>query len=244
MIADFIIGLGYYLKAFDKLFSQSYRKYIWYSGLISLISLTFLVLLIIGLRPFFTNLLNQLPWIGTYVNNNFSSWMISLVLFIGTLSIFKYVVLVVTAPLMSHLSEKVECDHFDYDIGATHSTAHIINGFTRGLRLSFRNLFRELVWTLLLLVISLIPVFTILSAPAAYLIQAFYAGFGNYDYSLERRYTYRETISYVKSNRAKVTANGAIFLLLLYIPILGVFIAPPLATIAATMHMLTKRASA
>ena len=71
-----------------------------------------------------------------------------------------------------------------------------------------------------------------------FLIQGFYAGFGNYDLWAERHFTYKGTIEFMSGNKIRVATNGSVFILLLAIPIVGAIIAPPLATAASTMHAL------
>ena len=86
--------------------------------------------------------------------------------------------------------------------------------------------------------VSFFPVLGWVGSPFLFLIQGFYAGFGNYDLWAERHFTYRGTIDFVRDNKIRVSSNGMVFLLILAIPLLGAIIAPPLATAASTMHAL------
>ncbi len=71
--------------------------------------------------------------------------------------------------------------------------------------------------------------------------QAYFAGFGNIDFWAERHYDYRNTVKYMSDNKGVCIGNGLPYLFLLAIPVLGVFIAPPLATIAGTLHAHSKK---
>ena len=66
------------------------------------------------------------------------------------------------------------------------------------------------------------------------LLQAYYAGFGNMDFFLERHYGVKGSASFVRRYNGAAFANGVIFLLILLIPVIGLVLAPFMATIAAT----------
>jgi CysZ protein len=55
------------------------------------------------------------------------------------------------------------------------------------------------------------------------------------DYTLERFYTVRQSVDFSQRHRGMAIGNGAVFLGLLAVPILGLFLAPALATAAATI---------
>ena len=74
-----------------------------------------------------------------------------------------------------------------------------------------------------------------------FLVQSYYAGFGNFDYYLERRATVKESVRYIRQKRGLVIGNGAGFMLLLLIPVLGLFLAPVMSTIAATKSAIAAR---
>ena len=68
------------------------------------------------------------------------------------------------------------------------------------------------------------------------MIQAYYAGFGNADFTLERRrYKVNDSVRFMRQNRALALGNGAGFLLLLLIPVVGLVLAPGLGAVAATI---------
>jgi CysZ protein len=148
--------------------------------------------------------------------------------------LYKYIVLILTAPLMSRLSEDLERHYSDSIV----ERGNFIKDLLRSLRITVRNVFRELFLSILIFIVSLFPILGWISSPFLFLIQGFYAGFGNYDLWAERHFTYRGTIDFVRDNKVRVSSNGMVFLLMLAIPLLGAIIAPPLATAASTMHAL------
>jgi CysZ protein len=71
-----------------------------------------------------------------------------------------------------------------------------------------------------------------------FLVQAYYAGFGNMDYTLERHYGYKESVQFVKSHKGVAIGNGIIFTMMLFIPFIGVLLVLPLSVTAATSQTI------
>lgn len=155
----------------------------------------------------------------------------------------KYVVLVLVAPFMGTLSEKVEARITGQEPPDA-SFLQIIKDIGRGLAIAVRNIVREIFYTLLITIAGLfIPVVgQVLSTLLILLIQSYYLGFGNADFTLERkRFSVRDTVNFVSSYRWLVMGNGAGFLLLLLIPGLGLLLAPGIGTVAATLNIMEVR---
>ena len=89
------------------------------------------------------------------------------------------------------------------------------------------------------LLLGLIPLVGFLSPVFLFTTQAFYAGFGNLDYTLERHFSVVESSRFVRKYRFLAIGNGAVFMLLLMTGI-GFLIAPPLATVAATFESVER----
>jgi len=153
------------------------------------------------------------------------------------LLIYKHIVLIICGPIIGKLSEAIEKNEGNNltttdQLGTAYSTY-------RGIRIVLRNLLRELVITGLLLLLTFTPL-AFVSVPLIFIVQAYYAGFGNLDIYLGRHIKFKETITYVKANRLFTTTNGTVFLLLLLIPILGAFLAPAWSAAAATLSLMDK----
>jgi len=71
----------------------------------------------------------------------------------------------------------------------------------RGIRINVRNLLLELLITLPVLLLNLIPVIgSIIATVILFLTQSYYAGFGNMDYTLERHFGYGDSVYVVFIN--------------------------------------------
>ncbi len=164
-----------------------------------------------------------------------SQWLGYLLMAIMALFLFRYIIIIFLAPVLSPLSLKVEKYLRDGQIDNTWSMGQLFREFQRSLRINIRNLLRELMFTILLFLLHFIPVIGWFSSIFIFLVQAYYSGFGNMDFTLERHLGYKQSISFVRANRSLAIGNGTIFILMLMIPLLGLLLAPPLAVVAATM---------
>ncbi|CAL2075773.1 EI24 domain-containing protein [Tenacibaculum sp. 190524A05c] len=152
--------------------------------------------------------------------------------------LYKHIVLALSSPFMSPVSLKIE-QHF-YGNQHEHKKNTFSQALARGIRLSLRNLGRELGLTLVILVLGLIPLIGLFSSVLLFLTQAYYAGFGNMDYTLERHYSYKDSITFVRRNRGTAIGNGIIFMLFLLIPVIGVVLVLPFSVTAATTETMKK----
>lgn len=162
------------------------------------------------------------------------------IILIGVI-LFKYIILALSAPFMSPVSEKIEA-HF-YDPQVEYRNTNFSQQLWRGIRINVRNLFMELFITILILLFSLIPVIGWITSVLLIFTQAYYAGFGNMDYTLERHYDYQHSVAFVRKNRGTAIGNGLVFILLLLIPVIGVLLVLPLTVTAAsvsTVKLLNK----
>ncbi|MEQ3657137.1 MAG: EI24 domain-containing protein [Dokdonia sp.] len=150
------------------------------------------------------------------------------------LILYKHIIMALSAPFMSPVSEKIEAylHHGQHN----HRDTSFMEQLWRGIRINLRNLGLELLLTLPILLIGLIPVIGIISTLLLFLVQAYYAGFGNMDYTLERHFKYGESIAFVKSKRGYAIGNGIVFMLFLLIPVIGIILVLPISVTAATVQ--------
>ena len=155
------------------------------------------------------------------------------------LLIYKHAILMLSAPFMSPLSEKVENHLKGNPHSIKFSIPQMISDLIRGAKIALRNIIRELFYMALILVLGLLPFFSPISAILLILVQAFYAGFGNIDYTLERHFNLRESVQFVRANRGLALGNGLVFVGLLALGI-GFLIAPPLGAVAGTIESVKR----
>jgi len=155
-----------------------------------------------------------------------------LIIAIG-LVLYKHIIMAFSAPFMSPVSEKIE-RHLLGD-KHPHRNTSFQQQLWRGIRINFRNLFMELWLTILILIVSFIPIIGWITSLLLFVIQAYYAGFGNMDYTLERHYKYQDSLNFVRKHRGAAIGNGMVFMLFLLIPVIGVILVLPLSVTAATV---------
>ena len=163
-------------------------------------------------------------------------------LFIGAMGfiIFKHLVLALSSPFMSPLSEKVERALSGREgPGTPFSIAQFTKDLIRGITIAIRNIIRELFFTFLLFLLGLFPPLTPFTTVAIFLIQAYYAGFGNMDFLLERHFNVRQSVRFVRKNAGIAIGNGAVFLAL-FLTVVGFVVVLPLGTVAATRVTMDK----
>jgi len=226
------------LRAYSESFSLISKLNLWKYFLVPM-GISLLVALLIGFSAWgwSDNLGSYISkiWVWEWGSETFlaiSNFIGGLTIVILGLIVYRHVVMALCAPFMGPVSEKIESHltHKEVQVGMNRFIPLLI----RGIKVNGRNLFFELFFTIPVLLLSLIPVIGFLSAPILFLLQAYYAGFGNMDYTLERHFTFKESIQFVRSRSGIAMGNGTVFLLLLLIPILGVLLVLPLSVTAAT----------
>jgi len=152
------------------------------------------------------------------------------------LILYKHIIMALSAPFMSPVSEKIEAHLLD--TGHTHRNTSFSAQLWRGVRINVRNLLLELLLTIPILLIGFIPVVGILSSVLLFLVQSYYAGFGNMDYTLERHFEYGDSVKFVRANQGVAIGNGMVFMGMLLIPIIGIILVLPLSVTAATTQTI------
>ncbi|MEM7512574.1 MAG: EI24 domain-containing protein [Bacteroidota bacterium] len=245
MIGAILDGIKSYQYAIGMITRYRLWKYVIVSSLLSFAVIAFLVA---GPTWAFMNsgleerILDAYPFeFGKHV----VEWLVEnlltiLMIFIMFFFLGKYIVMIVLSPFMSILSEKVESAIKGTPVK---SDGNFITDLIRGLRIALRNIIRELLLTLVVIVLfNLLPVIgTIASTVVIFLIQSYYAGFGNMDYTLERKqFNVRESVKFVRRNWSLAIGNGMFFLLLFVVPVIGWVLAPVYGTISAALLVLTQ----
>lgn len=154
-----------------------------------------------------------------------------LVIAIG-LILYKHIIMALSAPFMSPVSEKIEAHLLGQQV--QHRETSFMAQLWRGVRINLRNLMMELFLTIPILILGFIPVIGFLSTFLLFAVQSFYAGFGNMDYTLERHFEVDKSVRFVKNYSGVALGNGMIFMAMLLIPVIGIIFVLPLSVTAAS----------
>ncbi len=229
------------LKAYADGFSLIGKLKLWQFFMVPMV-ISFLIAGLVGLAAYglsdnLANLIDRL-WIWDWGKETFhtvAEWTSGFAILLLGFILYKHLVMALSAPFMSPVSERIE-EHF-----YPHARNHMKHRDTtnmeqlwRGIRINVRNILFEFAIMIPLLLLSLIPVVGIFFTVLAFIVQAYYAGFGNIDYTLERHFTYDDSIEFVKRNRGISIGIGIVFMAMLFIPVLGVILVLPFSVTAAT----------
>jgi CysZ protein len=154
--------------------------------------------------------------------------------------LFKHIVMALSAPFMAPISEKIEVYMTGAVFDHTDSLPEYIRTLLRGIHINVRNLLMELLLTIPLLILGFIPGINIVSGVLIFYVQAYYSGYGNMDYTLERHLNFEHTKTFVKRNKGIAVGNGLLFTLCLFVPIIGMMLTLPISTAASTIQTIKR----
>ncbi len=241
MITDFLSAMRSYGSAIPDIRRYGLVKYLIISGLISLAIGLIIFFLILGFHDDISEII--LGWIPFLEDSKTFESMIDIlvivILVLIALISYRYLYIIFCAPVLSLMSEELEIKKYSGEIPRLGLLENISLIF-RGLRIAIRLIFKELLYSILILLAGFIPAVGLISSPLLLLVQSYYAGFGNMDFCLERRFSVGESVQFVKRHRGLAVGNGLVFIFLLSIPVLGFLIAPALSTVASTNDILKK----
>ncbi len=235
MISNLIDGLKAYLEAYRVISRLKLWRFFMIPMLISVLVFLSVVLVSISFSEVIGLYISSFwSWdFGKETINTVSTILGGIILISIGLILFKHLVMILSAPFMGPISKKIEDDF----IGVT-SQVQVSSPLTlvfRSLKISSRNLFRELLFSIPILLLGLIPFIGFFSLIFLFLMQAYFAGFGNMDYTLERHFSYQKSIQFVKENKGIAIGNGLVFMLFLLIPFVGIIFIIPFSVTSATI---------
>ena len=227
------------IKAYAGTFKLISKLGLWkYFGVPMLISFLVASAIILAAYSFADNFAFYISKLWAWERGKETFFLISeilsavLILILGFI-LYKHIVMALSAPFMSPVSEKIESHLLGVE-RHQHRDTSFSEQLWRGIRINVRNLMMELLLTIPILLIGFIPIIGIVSTILMFLVQAYYAGFGNMDYTLERHFKYDESIKFVKQHRGLAIGNGIVFMLFLLIPVVGIILVLPLSVTAAS----------
>ncbi|WP_066629556.1 EI24 domain-containing protein [Labilibacter marinus] len=239
----FSLGIKSYSKAFKFLRKNRLTWYFLFPLLLNIILFALGYSSTIALSTqwyvYVTDWMNVDSW--EFWGSGFLSSVIEIVMYVVVRLLFfllfayigGYIVLILMSPVFAFLSEKVESiltgNEYPFNL------KQLLKDIWRGVRLALRNLGIELFLTVILFMLSFIPVIGFFTSIALFFISAYFYGFSFIDYSLERKkMDIKESIAFVKTNKGLSIGNGTIFSLVLLIPFVGVLISSFVSIISVT----------
>lgn len=236
MLKNILKGIKAYAGTFALISKLKLWKYFLVPVLISVLTAAIIVLLAIWLSGSIGGFIAQI-WIWDWGKEAFttvSNFIGATVIVVIGLLLYKHIVMALSAPFMSPVSEKIEA-HLTGVPAHSHTNTTFSEQLWRGIRINVRNLAKEILFTIPILLLGFIPAIGVVSTVLLFLMQAYYAGFGNMDYTLERHFNYKESVAFVKKNRGLAIGNGIVFMLFLFVPLVGIILVLPLSVTAATL---------
>jgi CysZ protein len=223
MINNILKGIQGYTGALALISKLKLWKYFFIPIIISIITASLIALSAYGLSDNIGNFIAKIwPWdFGKDTFTWISTFIGVIVVVVIGLVLYKHIIMALSAPFMSPVSEKIEAHLCGIELH-NHRQTSFRQQLWRGIRINFRNLGKELLITVPLLLLKFIPVVNIFSIILLIMVQAYYAGFGNI-----------------------AIGNGLVFILFLIIPIVGVILVLPMSVTAAsitTVELLKKDA--
>ncbi len=236
MIQNILKGLQVYTGAYALISKLKLWKYF---VIPMLISFAVFILIFVSAYGLSDNLGEWIAniWVwetGKAIFTTISTFISGIVIFVIGLILYKHIIMALSSPFMSPVSEKIEAYYTGRPV-KNRINSSFTKQLLRGIKISLRNLSQELLFTLPILLLKFIPVINIFSTALLFIVQAYYAGFGNMDYTLERHFTYKESVAFIRKNRGLAIGNGIGFLLLLFIPVVGVILVLPLSVTSASV---------
>ena len=244
MLKEIVIAIQAYRKA--HLFIGKHRLWKW----ILIPGLVYMILFTIGLYIFWisadTAVSELFSGLDNWLHKQHSPAMSFAAIMVGIMariimmffyfSLFKYLFLILGSPVFSYLSEKTESIIEGKEFVFNRSV--FIHDMGRGIKLALRNCGWQTVYTIFILILSLIPLIGSIAPVISGLVECYFYGFSMLDYSCERHeLSPSASINFIGQRRGLAIGNGLVFYLMHFVPFVGWVLAPSYALIAATISL-------
>jgi CysZ protein len=245
LLKEIVIAIQAYRKAHIFIGKHNLWKWILIPGLV------YMILFSIGLYFFWisadtaVSYLSQFSGVDHWLHHQNAAWrfilimvgiMARLIMMFFYFSLFKYLFLILGSPVFSYLSEKTESIMEGREF--TFSREVLLHDIRRGIRLALRNCGWQTVYTIFILLLSLIPLVGSIAPVISGLVECYYYGFSMLDYSCERHnLSPSASINFISQRRGLAIGNGLVFYLMHFVPFVGWVLAPSYALVAATISL-------
>ncbi|MES2800750.1 MAG: EI24 domain-containing protein [Bacteroidota bacterium] len=243
----FLASLKIYFEAHHFIRGNTFGKYLIFSGIFFLIFFTISIKLVInGLNSFEPFIIeNFTDTILRFVNVSEEQikegiqtffWLLEYAINSNKDSIFAFVFMILGTPFFSFISSKTE----EIVSGVRYQFRWRIffKEIKRGFSISIRNSFKQFGLILIITLLSFIPYFNIITPFLTFMVNAYFYGILMTDYSLERRgINVKESQIFYNKHKSQMLGIGLGFMFLLLVPVIGWFIAPTYALVAAYFNL-------
>lgn len=246
MLQEIIIAVQSYFKAHQFIHKHKLGKWIIIPGII------YTILFLVSMYFFFKTANSFNEWLS--LKTGLKTWLdktdsgllgflftiTALTLLIVQLmlyfSLFKYVWLILGSPVFAYLSEKTDSilEYKEYSF----SFRQLLKSMMRGVKIAMRNALWQTVYSISLLLLSLIPVAGLVTPLIALMVECYFYGFSMLDYNCEqRKMNSSDSIYFIGNHKGLAIGNGLVFYFIHLLAFIGWVLAPAYAVIAATMSM-------
>ena len=236
MLKEIKFAFNNYFSAFKFIDQNKLKKFYFIPGIINII----LMISFYFFSRFIGSTLVELS--SNLLGGNLNSFIQFILEFIIYLTIFaiyyliyKTLILIILSPFLSYISERTESiitgKEFNFNLKEN------LYFIKRGIVVTLKSFLREFVMTCIILLLFFIPLVNTIIPVLLFIVQSYYIGFSFIDYTLERHDFERGTII-IRKNYLFFLINGGLFTILLFIPLVGIFIAPLVTVVATTTGTL------
>lgn len=246
MLRDFIISIQAYFKAHELIKRHKLWKWIVVPGIVYAFLFAFSMYffsksansviewltLETGLEKWL-NTLDQ-SWIGfLFTIGGIIIWILMMLLYF---SLFKYIWLILGAPIFSFLSQRTIS--ILENTPMPHTPQDYVEQITDGIKKAIRNTLWQTIYIIAILFISLLPLLGWVTPLLAGFVECYFYGFSMLNYSFEKYNSSNfNSSTFINRHRGLAIGNGMVFYMMHGIIFIGWIFAPFYAVIAATITM-------
>ena len=246
MLEEIIIAVKSYLTAHHFIVKHKLWKWIVIPGIVYAIlfgaGMYFFVHSAVVVIDYFFSKTGLKSWLEKEPDNGIryifilGQLILHIILMLVYFSWFKYLFLIVGSPVFAWLSEKTEA--------MIHGTEHQFNGrkylrtIARGIQIAVRNSLWQTVYSISIVLLSLLPLIGWATPVLAIFVECYYFGFSMLDYTSERKgLSSAQSIDRIGNHKGLAIGNGMVFFLMHSVLVVGWVLAPGYAVIAATLSL-------
>ena len=252
MLKDFIIAIQAYFKAHELIKAHKLWKWIIVPGIIYAILFAFSMYFFSKSVNEVINWLNVETGLQKWLDTLDQSWIgflftvggiiIWILLMLLYFSLFKYIWLILGAPILTYLTQRTISilEHSPMP----NTPQHYFELMMDGIKMAIRNTLWQTIYIIAIIFISLLPLFGWVTPLLSGLVECYFYGFSMLNYSFEKFNTSSlNSSTYINQHRGLAIGNGIVFYLMHSFILIGWVFAPTYAVIAATitMHEMKKR---